>query len=214
MTKPLQPQAPNLAEKQPKAQEDRSFIKVPLWLAQKAKREDVSSDRLLSYCWIYTKNIWAQHRGGDLYAKARFRDLWHDIESDLGLYDAGDICRALEKAGWIAKSHTKAFNGHRMIGYRCLLGAAAKVEQKAEQQELQLTEELPENAHTVESSAQGNADMGEYYQFGIRFYYGEKGKMVQVPLTAPARPTKTAVWVNDPEGWFEPEEIPERESEF
>jgi len=56
--------------------------------------------------------------------------------------------------------------------------------------------------------------MGERYQFGIRFYYGEKGEMVQVPLTAPARPTKTAVWVNDPEGWYEPEDVPERESEF
>lgn len=195
-------------------QPDTSFTKVPHWLAQKAKRESLTFDRLLVYCWIYTKNIYARHRGGGIYAKHTYRDFWRNIESDLAIYDAGDLCRALEKAGWLSKSAGKAFNGLRMVGYLCLLDKDSRSLARAEQQELLIDQELPENAHAVESSAQGNADMGEYYQFGLRFYYDENNEMVQVPLSAPARPTRTAVWSNDPEGWYEPDEIPERESEF
>ena len=107
----------------------------------------------------------------------------------------------------------KAYNGKRTWGYLCLLDAEQAVRAKVGEQ-MEMEEMEKEVQPVVESSAQGDADMGEFYQFGIRFYYGENKEMVQVPLTAPARPTKTAVWVNDPEGWFEPEDIPERESEF
>lgn len=189
---------------------EESYLKVALWLARKAKEERVSFDQLIAYCWLYTKNSYARRqRGEGVYGKKTYKQLWGEIENDLGIFDVGDLCRALEKAGWISKAPAKAYQGQRQVGYLCLLAKDQAAEAKAVQQELRLSDE--ETVVVVESAVESR---GEYWYGGVRFYDDAEGNPHRVPTSAPARPTKTAVWLDDPEGWFEPEEIAARESEY
>lgn len=189
-------------------------VKLAFWLLRKAKAEGVSFEQLVVYQWIYQKNKTIKE---DLivWGKTSRTKLYECIAQDTGQSADGieEMCKSLVEKGWMKNANGKAYNGKRTWGYLCLLDAEQAVRAKVGEQ-MEMEEMEKEVQPVVESSAKGDADMGEFYQFGIRFYYGEKGEMVQVPLTAPARPTKTAVWVNDPEGWYEPEDIPERESEF
>jgi hypothetical protein len=84
-----------------------------------------------------------------------------------------------------------------------------RLQARAVQQEMQLTDE--EAVIEVESSL---PDTGEYIQFGIRYYDDADGNPHQVPSSAPPRPTKTAIWSSDPEGWYEPEDLPEHDLEY
>ena len=202
-------------EKKPRERRERpiSFPMYP-WVLLQGNMEGVKGDQIIVYHWLFWRNSLAKLQGGVAYGKVTYQTLYAEITSQLGIGRPDNICSELQKKGWIKKTHCKPFEGHKTYGYLCMKDNTAMVDATYEQQALQLEEELPENAKVVESSAQGDADMGERYQFGLRFYYDEQGEMVRVPMAAPARPTRTAVWVNDPEGWFEPEEIPERESEF
>ena len=191
---------------------------IPKFIAEKAIRDNLSFKAVAVYKWIYDHNNHAKYLDDDpnaIFTKGSLDALYAAIRRDIDV-SVRDICMELRGKGWIEPvKNAPLFNGRRQSGFVCRLAKEDRLLAKAIQQEMEeKAAELPENANVVESSAQGDADMGEYYQYGIRFYYGEKGEMVQVPLTAPARPTKTAVWVNDPEGWYEPEDIPERESEF
>ena len=190
-----------------------SFPMYP-WVLQQGNMEGVKGDQVIVYHWLFWRNSLAKLRGNVAYGKVNYRTMYAEMTTELGIGQPEKICLSLQKKGWIKKTHCEPFEGHSTVGFLCMKDKTARVDAIAEQQELDLEAEQPENAVQVENSAQGDADMGEFYQFGIRFYYDEKGEMVQVPLTAPARPSKTAVWLNDPEGWYEPEEIPERESEF
>ncbi len=191
---------------------------IPKFIAEKTIKDNLSFKAVAVYKWIYDHNNHAKYLDDDpnaIYTKGSLEALYATIRRDIDV-SVYDICRELRSKGWIEPvMNAPLFKGRRQSGFICRLAKEERLLAKAIQQEMEeAAAELPENAKVVESSAQGDADMGEYYQFGIRFYYGEQGEMVQVPLTAPARPTKTAVWSNDPEGWYEPEEIPERESEF
>ena len=197
-------------EKKPK----EPGVNLALWLLRKAKAEGVSFEQLVVYQWIYQKNKKFE-KNNILFGKTSRTKLYECIAQDTGQSADGieEMCKSLVEKGWMKNANGKAYNGKRTWGYLCLLDAEQAVRAKVGEQ-MEMEEMEKEVQPVVESSAQGDADMGEFYQFGIRFYYGENKEMVQVPLTAPARPTKTAVWVNDPEGWYEPEDIPERESEF
>ena len=189
-------------------------VKLAFWLLRKAKAEGVSFEQLVVYQWIYQMNK-KYEKDYILFGKTSRTKLYECIAQDTGQSADGieEMCKSLVEKGWMKNANGKAYNGKRTWGYLCLLDAEQAVRAKVGEQ-MEMEEMAAEVQPVVESSAQGDADMGEFYQFGIRFYYNENKEMVQVPLTAPARPTKTAVWVNDPEGWFEPEDIPERESEF
>ena len=131
--------------KQPKqAKEPR--LEIPLWLIQRAQREGLSRGHMLAYAWLFHKNRY----GHIVYAKHTLTELWIEMRSELLMPNATKTCQLLEERGWIAKAVGEPYKGRTMKGYRCLLSAAAKVEQKAEQQELQLQDE---QAVTVVESA-------------------------------------------------------------
>lgn len=200
-------------QKKVKTGKPLSFPVYP-WVVLQGNREGVKGDQILLYHWLFWRNSLAKLEGNIAYGKVNYRSLYAEITTVLGFGRPDKICADLQKKGWIRKTHCKPFEGQRTVGFLCMKDKNARKDAIADQQEMQLEEEKPENTKVMESSAQGDADMGEYYQYGIRYYYDENGNMVQVPLSAPPRPSKTAVWSNDPEGWFEPEDLPERESDF
>ncbi len=205
-------------------------VTLAFWLLRKAKAEGVSFEQLVVYQWIYKMNK-IYEKDYLLFGKTSRTKLYECIAKDTGQSADGieEMCKSLVEKGWMKNANGKAYNGKRTWGYLCLLDAEQAVRAKVGEQ-MEMEEMAAEVQPVVESSAQGDADMGERYQFGLRFilrYHedidgfidndfvlNDNGSPLVVPLTAPARPTKTAVWVNDPEGWFEPEEIPERESEY
>lgn len=230
MSKQEKKQDKRTAEGQEKKQQRKERVEclnIPYFVVQQARRERLSGEQILAYGWIYGHNLKAKNKGG-VYGKPTYNRLCEEMHNDLGIVDTVKVCRKLERKGWIRQTVATAYKGVRMVGYLCMLDKEQAVRAKAgEQQEL-----LPMEETVVEVSAevQGSEDMGERYQWGQRMYLlwdeekgafdegqiaqREDGGIVTVPLTAPVRPTRTAVWVDDPEGWFEPEEIPERESEF
>ena len=121
-------------------------LEIPLWLIQRAQREGLSRSHMLAYAWLFHKNRY----GHIVYAKHTLTELWIEMRSELLMPNATKTCQLLEERGWIAKAVGEPYKGRTMKGYRCLLSAATKVEQKAEQQELQLQDE---QAVTVVESA-------------------------------------------------------------
>ncbi|MBO4382209.1 MAG: hypothetical protein IKV77_05175 [Alistipes sp.] len=216
MTKQAKNTEPQGEVEKPKRERkvDLQATRIPYWLTEKADDELTSWEQLVVYCWIYDHNGFAIRNGGNIYGKHTYDTYWREITRDLNIKKPGVVIDKLKKAGWIQESWAAPFKGKTMKGYRCLLDKHQRVEVQAEQQELMLEEFPDEEANVVESSAQGDGDNGELYQYGLRFYYDSDGQMVQVPMSAPARPTKTAVWSSDPEGWYEPEELPGRELEY
>ena len=207
---------------------------IPKFIAEKAIKDNLSFKAVAVYKWIYDHNNHAKYLDDDpnaIFTKGSLDALYAAIRRDIDV-SVRDICMELRGKGWIEPiKNAPLFKGRKQSGFICRLSKEERLLAKAIQQEMEeAAAELPENATVVESSAQGDADMGERYQFGCRFilrYHedidgfidndfvlNDAGSPLVVPLTAPARPTKTAVWVNDPEGWYEPEDIPERESEF
>lgn len=190
---------------------------IPKFIAEKAIKDNLSFKAVAVYKWIYDHNNHAKYLDDDpgaIYTKGSLDALYAAIRRDIDV-SVRDICMELRDKGWIeAVKNAPLFNGRRQSGFVCRLAKDERLLAKAIQQEMEKEEFPEEEAVVVESSAQGDADMGERYQFGQRFYYDENGVQVQVPMSAPARPTRTAVWLNDPEGWYEPEDIPEAEMEF
>lgn len=189
-------------------------VTIPFFVCRKGREERLSGEQLLVYGWIYGHNLKA---GKDMvYGKHTYMQLQAEVAADLGLVAVDKLCLKLEKVGWLRKTHAKAYRGKRMVGYHCMLDPhQAAASREGEQMELMQLEAVAEEVPTmVASDALGDADNGERYQFGERFYYDEQGVMVKVPMGAPARPSKTAIWSSDPEGWFEPEEVPEHDLEY
>lgn len=205
MKKKEKKQATPLKTAETKETKKGESLYIPFWLIQKAKSENVTTDQLLVYSWLFYKN----RAGKIIYGKRTFDVLATEIKISLNIQSADDLCRALESKGWIEKARAEPFNGHEMKGYRCLLTLEAKADSRAEHQAMSMTDE--EAVVEMESSVPTH---GEYMYGGVRFYDDEDGNPQQVPSSAPPRPTDTAVWVEDPEGWYEPDEIPEHESEF
>ena len=188
-------------------------FKLPMWVFHKALKEGVTIEQLAVYWWIYTHNAFVRSRKKDvnlIFGKPSLKSIHNQIEADFNEeIGAEHLCKQLESKGWIKSAAAPSFNGVRQKGYLCLLVESDRLQARAVQQEMQLTDE--EAVIEVESSL---PDTGEYIQFGIRYYDDADGNPHQVPSSAPPRPTKTAIWSSDPEGWYEPDEVPERECEY
>lgn len=199
-------------EKKPEEKKEAQF-KLPMWVFHKALKEGVTIEQLAVYWWIYTHNAFVRSRKKDvnlIFGKPSLKSIHKQIESDFNdELGAEHLCGQLEDKGWIKQSVAPSFNGVRQKGYLCLLVESDRLQARAVQQEMQLTDE--EAVIEVESSL---PDTGEYVQFGIRYYDTPDGTQHQVPTSAPPRPTKTAVWSSDPEGWYEPEDLPEHDLEY
>lgn len=192
-----------------KTDKEPPFLKIPFSMARKAKAEGVSFDQLMVYCWLYARNGYARSKGYDVYGKRVYDDLCKEISDDLGIRDVGDLCRKLEGKGWLQKSPAGEYNNVRMSGYLCLLSSSDRSKARYVEQEMHLADEDA----VVEVEGTGGAygeryGNGEGCHGGIRYYVDASGESYEVPLSAPPRPSSTAVWVSDPEGWYEPEDIP------
>lgn len=203
-TKPTQ-------QKETKHPVEKGSVSIQNWISRKAMGEGVTAAQLHVYCWLYKKNGYARQQKGRVYGKPTYDMLIKEIESELGYGRADALLHALEKKGWLEKSHAKAYKGRRMVGYLCLLDKDDRAMARAAQQEMHLEDE--EAVVEVESAVAPRV-LKTYIYGGVRFYDDADGNPHQVPMSAPEPPTDTAVWCDDPEGWFEPDEIPERETDF
>ena len=221
-TTPQQPRsaAPNKEEQQPrsatptqatKEKKDPSFT-LPVWIIKKALHENLSIEQLITYWWIYRHNAIARVRHHDqslVFGKRTYDAIHMLIKTEFGIGRPDNTCSKLEEKGWIKKTFARAFNDTRQVGYLCLLVESDRRMAQAQQQQLNLDDEAA--VITVESSLPST---GEYTQFGIRYYDTPDGTQHQLPSSAPPRPTNTAIWCNDPEGWYEPEDLPTHDLEY
>lgn len=200
--------APNTT-KQPKTEPSWA---IPKWIAKKAVKDNLSFKAVAVYKWIYDHNNHAKYLDNNpnaLFTKGSLDALYAAIRRDIDV-SVRDICMELRGKGWIEPiKNAPLFNGRRQSGFICRLSKDDRQLAKAIQQEIMLPDE--EAVIEVESSL---PDTGEYVQFGIRYYDTPDGTQHQVPTSAPPRPTKTAVWSSDPEGWYEPEDLPTHDLEY
>ena len=192
-------------QKEPKAAKEPR-LEIPLWLIQRAQREGLSRGQMLAYAWLFHKNRY----GHIIYGKHTLTELWIEMRGELLMPNATKTCQMLEDKGWIAKAKGEPYKGRAMKGYRCLLGAAAKADQRAEQQELQLRDE---ECETVVESVHDNKGAewpgpGVRNQYDRWIYNDANGESVILPQNGdfPARPSEDAEWW-EPEGrWVTLEE--------
>ena len=183
-------------------------IEIPIFLFAKAEREGITTNQLLVYSWYWTKNHYFAGKG-KVFGRPRLGLLDRMVEDDLRIARP-DLCRIeLVEKGWLRLAEPWQYEGKRQVGLLCMPDKSQADEARAQQQELHLPDE--EAVVQVESSL---PDTGEYVQFGIRYYDDADGNPHQVPSSAPPRPTKTAVWSSDPEGWYEPDDLPTHELEY
>ena len=188
-------------------------FKLPLWVIRKALKEDLSIQQLIVYWWLYTHNAIARSRKHDdriIFGKTTYDAIYMAIKNEYGIGRPDNACDQLEQKGWIKKALAPQFVGKRQVGYLCLLVESDRLQARAVQQEMQLTDE--EAVIEVESSVDNSN--GVYIKFGIPYYMDADGNEIQLPKNVPHRPTRTAVWCNDPEGWYEPEDLPTHEIEY
>ena len=185
---------------------------IPKFIAEKAIKDNLSFKAVAVYKWIYDHNNHAKYLDNNpnaLFTKGSLDALYATIRRDIDV-SVRDICMELRGKGWIEPiKNAPLFNGRRQSGFICRLSKDDRQLAKAIQQEIMLPDE--EAVVQVESSL---PDTGEYVQFGIRYYDTPDGTQHQVPSSAPPRPTKTAVWDEDTQGWYEPEDVPGRELEY
>ena len=189
--------------KEPKAAKEPR-LEIPLWLIQRAQREGLSRGQMLAYAWLFHKNRY----GHIIYGKHTLTELWIEMRGELLMPNATKTCQSLEERGWIAKAKGEPYKGRAMKGYRCLLGAAAKADQRAEQQELQLRDEECETV--VESVVQPSErqDWDGMYHYGGEHWYEEDGERHYVPAAeAYRRPSPRHVWDSEAVRWCLPEEV-------
>lgn len=190
-------------QKEPKAAKEPR-LEIPLWLIQRAQREGLSRGQMLAYAWLFHKNRY----GHIIYGKHTLTELWIMMRSELCMPNATKTCQSLEERGWIAKAKGEPYKGRAMKGYRCLLGAAAKADQRAEQQQLQLQDEECETV--VESVVQPSErqDWDGMYHYGGEHWYEEEGERHYVPAAeADRRPSPRHVWDSEAVRWCLPEEV-------
>ena len=204
MTKQAQDTKP-AEQKEPKAAKEPR-LEIPLWLFERAHHDKVTDKQIFVYSWIFQHNRY----GHIIFAKKTYTELWHIISKDLdlGVTGATKLCQELEKKGWIAKAKGEPYKGRAMKGYRCLLGAAAKADQRAEQQELQLQDE--EAVTVVESVISPSSSDGwdGMYHYGGEHWYEEDGERHYVPAAeAYRRPSPRHVWDSEAVRWCLPEEV-------
>lgn len=202
MTKQAQDTKP-AEQKEPKAAKEPR-LEIPLWLIQRAQREGLSRGQMLAYAWLFHKNRY----GHIIYGKHTLTELWIEMRGELLMPNATKTCQSLEERGWIAKAKGEPYKGRAMKGYRCLLGAAAKADQRAEQQALQLQDEECETV--VESVVQPSErqDWDGMYHYGGEHWYEEDGERHYVPAAeAYRRPSPRHVWDSEAVRWCLPSEV-------
>lgn len=186
-------------------------LEIPLWLIQRAQREGLSRGQMLAYAWLFHKNRY----GHIIYGKHTLTELWIEMRGELLMPYATKTCQSLEERGWIAKANGEPYKGRTMKGYRCLLGASAKADQRAEQQELQLQDE--ESETVVESVVQPSErqDWDGMYHYGGEHWYEEDGERHYVPAAeAYRRPSPRHVWDSEAVRWCLPSEVTVHPLEF
>ena len=183
-------------------------IEIPIFLFAKAEREGITTNQLLVYSWYWTKNHYFAGKG-KVFGRPRLGLLDRMVEDDLRIARA-DICRIeLVEKGWLRLAEPWQYEGKRQVGFLCMPDKSQADEARAQQQELHLQDE--EAVVQVESSL---PDTYEFKEFGIRRYFDSDGVKHDIPSAAPERPTPTSVWCNDPEGWYEPDDLPTHDLEY
>lgn len=186
---------------------------IPKWIAKKAIKDNLSFKAVAVYKWIYDHNNHAKYLDNNpnaLFTKGSLDALYAAIRRDIDV-SVRDICMELRGKGWIEPiKNAPLFNGRRQSGFICRLSKDDRQLAKAIQQEIMLPDE--EAVIEVESSVDNSN--GVYIKYGIPCYDDADGNEIQLPKNVPHRPTRTAVWCNDPEGWYEPEDLPTHESEY
>ena len=201
-------------------------LEIPLWLIQRAQREGLSRGHMLAYAWLFHKNRY----GHIIYGKHTLTELWIEMRSELCMPNATKTCQLLEDKGWIAKAKGEPYKGRTMKGYRCLLGANAKADQRAEQQELQLQDEeavtVVESAVRVgrtveEEGVQRPFDDGMYHLGRQHWYHIDpdgpdtEGNRQYVPEQfAFNRPSTAHIFDTEGQRWCLPGEETERQADF
>lgn len=198
-------------QKKVKTGKPSSFPVYP-WVVLQGNREGVKGDQVLLYHWLFWRNSLAKLEGNVAYGKVSYRELYAQITTELGIGRPDRICSDLQKKGWIRKTHCKPFEGHRTFGFLCMKDKDARKDAIAEQQEMQLEEEKPENTKVMESLHDDKGaewpGPGVYNQFGTWLYNDANGEAVILPKDGdfPARPSEDAEWW-EPEGrWVTLEE--------
>ena len=185
---------------------------IPKWIAKKAIKDNLSFKAVAVYKWIYDHNNHAKYLDNNpnaLFTKGSLDALYAAIRRDIDV-SVRDICMELRGKGWIEPiKNAPLFNGRRQSGFICRLSKDDRQLAKAIQQEIMLPDE--EAVIEVESSL---PDTYEFKEFGIRRYFDSDGVKHDIPSAAPERPTPTSVWCNDPEGWYEPDDLPTHDIEY
>ena len=186
-------------------QQKEPRLEIPLWLIQRAQREGLSRGHMLAYAWLFHKNRY----GHIIYGKHTLTELWIEMRSELCMPNATKTCQLLEDKGWIAKAKGEPYKGRTMKGYRCLLGANAKADQRAEQQELQIQdEEAVTVVESVISPSSSDGWDGMYHYGGEHWYEDEEGERHYVPAAeADRRPSPQHVWDSEAVRWCLPDEV-------
>ena len=185
-------------------------IEIPIFLFAKAEREGITTNQLLVYSWYWTKNHYFAGKG-KVFGRPRLGLLDRMVEDDLRIARA-DICRIeLVEKGWLRLAEPWQYEGKRQVGFLCMPDKSQADEARAQQQELHLQDE---EAVTVVESSVEPADNGVYCHRGEWFYNDSDGNPQKIPSSAPPRPTTTAVWDNDTQAWYEPDDLPSHDLEY
>lgn len=180
----------------------RTFDHIKLGFTQmRAVRDKFCSDKdkgdsvgwrkaFIVYSWIWDWQVFTKVGFG----KMRKKDVYTEIEQKLLEPKPHIVVGALIRAGLVTWGRGD-YEGKKNYCLQCTY-----LNEKMKNNDTN-TKQAENEAIQLESSAKGSAEMGEYYQYGKRFYRDNNGESHIIPLDAPQRPTPTAVW--DGKQWCE-----------
>lgn len=162
-----------------------------VYMRNKSKRDNVSwLKAYLVYMWIYYWQMLTKVGFG----RVRKQDVFDQIGETLIEPKPNVVVNALIRAGMIVWSKSE----YKGVTNYCL--QCTYLNEKMRNGNIN-TDQAKDVVIQLESSAKGSTEMGEYYQYGKRFYRDNKGESHIIPLDAPQRPTPTALW--DGKQWCE-----------
>ena len=146
---------------------------------------------LLVYSWIWDWQVFTKVGFG----KMRKKDVYTEIEQKLLEPKPHVVVGTLIKAGLVTWGRGD-YEGKKNHCLQCTY-----LNEKMKNNNTN-TKQAENEAIQLESSAKGSAEMGEYYQYGKRFYRDNNGESHIIPADVPERPNPTAIW--DGKQWCEP----------
>lgn len=162
-----------------------------LYMRNKSKRDNVSwLKAYLVYMWIYYWQLLTKVGFG----RVRKQDVFDQIGETLIEPKPNVVVNALIRAGMIVWSKSE----YKGVTNYCL--QCTYLNEKMRNGNIN-TDQAKDEVIQLESSAKGSTEMGEYYQYGKRFYRDINGESHIIPLDAPQRPNNTAFW--DGKQWRE-----------